>query len=141
MSFNYLIASVENNSLSCAEKMTLIALANRANESGVCFPSQKTIGKDTGLSSRHVYRCLQTLKDNGLVQWHFEHDTQDRRRKKNIYRLNLEKITSDDGQHVKHDNAADETIYNDSLHGHPVNEPQRNDEPFVTAKSLSELAG
>ena len=135
MSFQYVINSIEANGLSAAQKITLIALANRANDAGVCYPSQATIAKDTALSVRHVYRCLCDLQELGILSWTAQHDTQDRRKKKNIYKLDVKKIA---GLSVKGDSMAEETNNIDSLHGHEVTQNQQG---FATAKNLTELAG
>jgi len=135
MSFPYVISSIEAKGISSAQKITLIALANRASDKGVCFPSQATIAKDTGLSKRHVYRCLCDLQEMGLLGWTQQHDTQDRRKKKNVYSLDLRNIK---GLAGINDRVADETNNNTSLHGHSVTQSEPT---FATAKSLSELAG
>ena len=135
MSFPYVIASIENNALTCSEKMTLVSLANRANDKGVCFPSLDTLAQDTGQSSRNVHRCICALRDKGLIAWSKQTDTQDRRKKKNVYSLNLQIIK----RHiVMQDTVAEETINIDSLPSHSGNQ---SDEGFTTARSLSELAG
>ena len=135
MSFPFIVAALDAKGLSSAQKITLACLANRANDGGVCFPSQATIALDTGLSTRHVYRCLIDLHQKGVLGWRQENDNQDRRRKKNVYTLNLDEIK---GLNVKHDRVADKPNIDNSLLGHGVT---HSTPEFTTAKSLSELAG
>lgn len=48
-------------------KLVFLNLADRANARGVCWPSQKTIARDTGLSERTVRAKLRQLEDEGLI--------------------------------------------------------------------------
>lgn len=49
------------------EKITLVMLANYANEEGRCWPSIDTLCKDTGLSRATVKRALKKLEDRSLL--------------------------------------------------------------------------
>ena len=42
-------------------KLVLLWLANRATDSGVCFPTKRELGKHTGLSERMVRYHLRWL--------------------------------------------------------------------------------
>ena len=132
MSFEYIINSLKTNNLSSAEKLTVICLANRADDNGKCFPSLQTIANDTSQSVRNAHRIIKKLKQRGIVEQQQQRLESDLRRKRNIYILNLQKIKE---HFVKYDEVAKETIYKDSLHGHS------DTDNFVTAKNLSELAG
>lgn len=45
-----------------ADKLVLLALARYANKAGQCWPSQAALAAETGLTERHVRRCLDRLK-------------------------------------------------------------------------------
>ena len=49
------------------DKLVLLALANRANEQGHCWPSMKTIGIDCGMSRHTVLRSVDRLRKLGLI--------------------------------------------------------------------------
>jgi hypothetical protein len=53
--------------LAPAEKLVLLNLADRANVACVCWPSQKTMARDTGLSERSVRAKLRQLENCGLI--------------------------------------------------------------------------
>lgn len=48
-------------------KMTALAIARRARDTGMCWASQKTIGTDTGLSRKTVQRAISDLVEMGWV--------------------------------------------------------------------------
>lgn len=50
-----------------AIKFTLVALADRSDEEGVCWPSVKWIVKKTGLAERTVREHLTALRERGLL--------------------------------------------------------------------------
>lgn len=43
-------------------------LCDRADKNGECFPSAKTIALDLSLSKRTVFRALNELENNGLIE-------------------------------------------------------------------------
>jgi len=45
----------------------LLALAERANDAGICWPSQATLANDTGLSQATVKRALKELRRERLI--------------------------------------------------------------------------
>ena len=51
-----------------ANKLTLVALANYADPSGVCWPTQETLAKDTEQSVDTVQRRIKKLVALGLVR-------------------------------------------------------------------------
>lgn len=53
---------------SAASKLTLLALANYADASGVCWPTQETLARDTEQSIDTVQRRLKMLVNLGLVR-------------------------------------------------------------------------
>lgn len=48
-------------------KFVLMALADRANEEGVCWPSQEWLSHACGMSRRMVMKHLRSLESKGLV--------------------------------------------------------------------------
>lgn len=66
-------------------KLILLKLADQANDDGTCFPSQKTIGRDTGLGKTAVKDNLRKLRDAGLILAEERHV--DGRQTSNGYRL------------------------------------------------------
>lgn len=48
-------------------KYVLLALADYADEHGVCFPSQKTLARKCGLSRSTINTHLKTLQDAHLI--------------------------------------------------------------------------
>lgn len=53
--------------LPAQEKITLLMLANYANQDGQCWPSIDTLSLDTGLSRASVKRALRKLVERGLM--------------------------------------------------------------------------
>ena len=92
MANTYLNAVTEHRSLKGTPKSIALALANRVNPKGVCWPSINTLANDTGFSVSTVKRGLWALKDSGYL------NTENRTRKdgshtSNLYTLNLEAFT------------------------------------------------
>jgi len=50
------------------QKLILIALCNRANDAGVCWPSRKTLALEAGTSERHVSSLTSELVEKGLLR-------------------------------------------------------------------------
>jgi len=50
------------------EKFTLLALADHADDEGVCYPSKKRVAWKCGVSERTVQRHVQSLKESGLLE-------------------------------------------------------------------------
>jgi biotin operon repressor len=53
---------------SATTKAVLLAVANYADEEGVCWPSQEQLADDTELSRHSIMRALDTLEDAGLLE-------------------------------------------------------------------------
>ena len=69
-----------------AFKLMLIALADRADETGVCWPSRDDLRLRTGMSVSSITRTARALENGGWIQ---------RRQRKDastVYRLNVVKI-------------------------------------------------
>ncbi len=54
--------------LSPFQKLVLVALADRANDEGVCWPSIETLSKKTGMTGRGVQKTIRTLEEFGLLE-------------------------------------------------------------------------
>ncbi len=50
-----------------APLLVLLALADYANDNGICWPAVATLAKKTRVSERHVRRILGALERNGNV--------------------------------------------------------------------------
>lgn len=57
-----------NENMIAAEKLTLIALADRADEDGNCWPGKQDLAKRTSQSARTVQRHLGKLERLGLLR-------------------------------------------------------------------------
>jgi hypothetical protein len=49
-------------------KLVLLALADQANDSGVCFPGQRTLAAKCGLSERRLRDQLVALEKGGYIE-------------------------------------------------------------------------
>lgn len=54
-------------SLPASEKIVLLALADNANDEGICWPSIATIARKSSKSERTVQAAIQSLKEAGLL--------------------------------------------------------------------------
>ena len=69
------------------ERLVLMLLANRADESFSCYPSQRTLVTETGAARSTVVKVLGKLEDDGLlIRVARHHDSGARR--SNLYLLN-----------------------------------------------------
>lgn len=90
MSFKYIAWAFETP-LRQPAKPVLIALANRADDKGECFPSVATIGDDLGFSrtSRNrIRRGLTELHDLGYIEMHAQFRGKGQQTS-NLFKLNL----------------------------------------------------
>jgi hypothetical protein len=51
------------------QKVVLLALANRANPEGVCWPSHALLAGECSMSERSIARMVTGLRDAGLIDW------------------------------------------------------------------------
>ena len=73
--------------LDSKEKMVLLALADNANDDGVCWPNNSTLQKKCALSTNPLSRCLKILGDIGLISFRRRsHVTEGA--KSNLYQIN-----------------------------------------------------
>ncbi|MCD2452476.1 helix-turn-helix domain-containing protein [Methylicorpusculum oleiharenae] len=66
MSLNYLNAAFKAP-LTGANKAVLIALADRCNDAGYCYPALKDIALRAGISTRTVTRAVEALEKKGYL--------------------------------------------------------------------------
>lgn len=59
---------IRSNTLQGSEKLLYIALLNRANARGECWPSLATLTKEVGVSNRTIMRKLEALEEKGLIR-------------------------------------------------------------------------
>ncbi len=67
MSFEILRQVLDLENLPGVEKAVLIVLANRANDSGRCWPSMGDLARKSGFSRRHCMRAIQALEVKSLI--------------------------------------------------------------------------
>jgi hypothetical protein len=60
-------AAVFDTRLSNADIRVLAALGTYADKQRRCWPAVPTLARRTGMSARHVYRCLEALAQSGFV--------------------------------------------------------------------------
>lgn len=51
-----------------ARKLILLLLANRADDSWVCWPSRKLLAEEAGITPRQVSKHLEALEEAGLIR-------------------------------------------------------------------------
>ena len=51
-----------------SELLLMLALADSANDEGVCWPSQETLSRKTRINKRHVQRLLSRLAAAGMIE-------------------------------------------------------------------------
>ncbi len=68
MSLQAITAALAYRGLSPSEKLILIGWANYADEAFRCYPSQRRLSEDTGLSDRQIRRLALSLEERGLIQ-------------------------------------------------------------------------
>ncbi|EKS29705.1 helix-turn-helix domain-containing protein [Afipia felis] len=68
MSFLAVRWALDLKGLSATEKLVLIAICDRANQKGECWPSQKNTAERCGLTERTVNSALKSLEKNCLIR-------------------------------------------------------------------------
>lgn len=54
--------------LTATEKLVLLKLADNANDDGLCWPSQSTIARHTGVTRESVNRICRRLEEKGMIE-------------------------------------------------------------------------
>lgn len=61
-------APIKRDAAQCRNRLVLIALADRYNDdTGVCWPSIKTISQEIGVSVPTVHKAIRSLEEAGLI--------------------------------------------------------------------------
>jgi DNA-binding transcriptional MocR family regulator len=55
-------------SLSAAQKLVLLSMADRASGDDLCWPSKQTLADDTGLDRKTVFDAVAELESSGLIE-------------------------------------------------------------------------
>lgn len=77
------------------EKIVLVALADRANDDGECWPGYASLAEKCSMSERNVMRIVASLETKNLLSITTRKDAENNRQKTNIYRLNVEQKPGD----------------------------------------------
>jgi DNA-binding transcriptional ArsR family regulator len=117
----------EQGGLSPTNKLALIALADNANEEGVCWPGWESTRAKTGLSRASIYRAWKALEEAGLLA--IEKDKKGRE----IKRLPLGQPVSQ-GESKSHSETGSNkgTVKEPSVTGPPSADVQKVYDHFVT---------
>lgn len=67
MSIRLMSSIFENQEPKGAERLVLLALADNANDEGVCWPSVKTIAKKAAIDERRCHRIIKDLEELGYL--------------------------------------------------------------------------
>ncbi len=94
---------------SATNKTVLIALANRANDEGKCWPFLRTLKAETELSERAIRTALADLERRGLLSRAAQYLDGTKYRRSNLITLHLDMVhdVQDMGQEVQDDGASD----------------------------------
>lgn len=68
MSIKLMTAVWERQDLSPTQKLVLLALADWANDEGLCWPSIDRLAVKTGMAGRSVQRIIRQIEDIGLLK-------------------------------------------------------------------------
>lgn len=98
------------------QTLVLLALADAANDAGVCWPSQAEIGRKARMSDRSVRTHVRALEGLGLL--HVERRATTAGRKSNIYQLNVGAVFSAGSQQPENPSGS-----GDPAGGQPVDNP------------------
>lgn len=107
-------APLKRNAAQCRNRLVLVALADRYNDdTGVCWPSIKTISNDIGVSVQTVHKAISDLESAGLISrgsphW-VAHIRADRR--PTVWTLNLNMVKS--AEKIEPDNHVAEALSRD----------------------------
>lgn len=68
MSIRIMTAVWERTDLSSTQKLVLLALADWANDEGLCWPSISRLAVKSGLTSRSVQKSIRSLEETGFIK-------------------------------------------------------------------------
>lgn len=90
MSVEALSWAFQQDVIPAAKKLVLIALANRADEDGYCFPGYKKLAENCSMDRRTVIRHVKDLELDGLIEI-TSRQREDGADTSNLYRLCLKR--------------------------------------------------
>lgn len=68
MSLQCILAALSTKDISATEKLVLICAANYTDPQARCYPSQRKLAEDSGLTDRTVRAALASLREKGLIE-------------------------------------------------------------------------
>lgn len=68
MSVRYVTRAIDEKSVTGNDRLVLIALADHADDDGVCFPGQEKLALRLGVSERTLNRVMSRLEEAGLIE-------------------------------------------------------------------------
>ncbi len=92
MSFKCMALAAEAETGSPTRKLILLMLADRSNESGLCYPSQNRLAKDCELSRDTIIRQIKELEKIGFLT--VIHRSKDGVKLPNHYQLHLQGVVA-----------------------------------------------
>lgn len=107
--------------------LVLLALADYANDNGICWPSIPHLMEKAHISRRHVQRILRELERKGLIA----KERMAGRYEPNIYKVlcgrgdKMTPLNENQGRHLRHPGASFETLRGDAQTAQSVTEPSR----------------
>lgn len=93
MSFTCMAWASTQKTGSSTKKLILLMLADRANESGLCYPSQQRLADDCEMSRSAVSRNIKELESAGLLT--IKHRSKDGVKLPNHYVLQIEGVVAE----------------------------------------------
>jgi DNA-binding transcriptional regulator YhcF (GntR family) len=130
---------------SATVKAVLLAVANYADEEGVCWPSQEQLGEDTELSRHTIMRALDQLEEMGLLERERRHRG-DGSRTSDLIVLDLSSTQQrstqqrSTQQQPKSHSATAEPIIEPSLNRNSAGRVKRDSEEDAAVKAWNDLA-
>ncbi len=99
MSIEMMSSVFKSKALNSGEKIVLLALADRADDDGVCWPSVEGLRLKTGIGSyTTLEKHIWVLKDSGLISVRQRSDTM-KGRMTNLYQINHSRLHTDEISH------------------------------------------
>ncbi len=88
--------------MATTKKMTLLALADNANDDGCCWPSLQTIANKVCVSRRHIIRIIGELETDGYLSRHKRMIEGEKGiyQSSSLYQLNIAKLSPPSDTHV-----------------------------------------
>lgn len=127
MSIKVMSAAWANARVRQGSLLVLLALADYANDNGICWPSVPHLMEKSHISRRHVQRILRELERKGLIA----KERIPGRYEPNIYKVlggrgdKMTPLSENQGRHLRHSGATSKTSRGDTQTAQSVTEPSR----------------